>query len=80
MKHPSKKRQFTGTVVSNKMNKTVVVEIARVTVQPKYRKRYTRVVKFKAHDEKNSCQPGEIVTIQECKPISKEKSWRVIKK
>ncbi len=80
MKHPSKKRQFTGTVVSNKMNKTIVVEIARVAVQPKYRKRYTTIVKFKAHDEKNSCQTGETVTIQECKPISKEKRWRVIKK
>lgn len=80
MEQKKQKRQFAGTVVSNRMDKTVVVEITRVVVHQKYRKRYTRAVKFKAHDEKNECKPGDIVTIQECRPISKEKRWRVTKK
>ena len=70
----------TGVVVSNKMQKTVVVKVSTKVKHRLYKKLITKTKKFKAHDEKNSCQPGEIVTIQECKPISKEKSWRVIKK
>lgn len=79
MKQKKQKRQFTGIVTSNKMDTTVVVALSRVIVHPKYQKRYTRAIKFKAHDEKNECKPGDIVTIEECRPISKEKRWRVIK-
>jgi len=74
------KKQLTGTVVSNKMQKTVVVEIEQIKEHPKYRRRYKVHKKYKAHDEKGECKVGDKVLIEECRPISKEKRWRVIKK
>lgn len=74
------KRQLTGTVVSNKMQKTVVVEIEQIKEHPKYRRRYKVHKKYKAHDEKGECKVGDKVLIEECRPISKEKRWRVISK
>lgn len=72
------KRQRKGVVVSTKMNKTVVVALERSALHPKYLKRYRIVKKVKAHDEKNECQEGDLVTIEECRPLSREKHWRVI--
>ncbi|MCD6528362.1 30S ribosomal protein S17 [bacterium] len=74
------KKQLIGKVVSTKMHKTVVVSVERLKVHPKYKKRYKSSKKYKAHDEKEECKLGDKVIIEECRPISKEKRWRVIKK
>ena len=68
----------TGVVVSNKMDKTVVVETHRVTKHPIYKKYIKKRVKFKAHDAQNSCQIGDTVMVQETRPLSREKRWRVV--
>lgn len=67
-----------GTVVSDKMDKTVVVEVARQFPHRLYGKIIKRTKKFKAHDEENSCGVGDIVRIMETRPFSKEKRWRVV--
>jgi small subunit ribosomal protein S17 len=72
------KKVYTGIVVSNKMDKTVVVAVTRLFQHPVYKKTVKRVTKFKAHDEKDKCQIGDIVKIIETKPLSKEKRWVVI--
>lgn len=74
------KRQLTGTIISNKMQKTVVVEVERMKEHSKYKRRYKAYKKYKAHDEKGEYHVGDKVVIEECRPISKEKRWRVIKK
>lgn len=74
------KKQLKGIIVSDKMNKTVVVKVERVVQDPKYKKRYKVHKKYKAHDEKEECKMGDKVIIQECRPISKDKKWRVISK
>ena len=74
------KRQLTGTVTSNKMQKTVVVEVESVKQHPRYKRRYKVHKKYKAHDEKGEYKVGDKVTIEESQPISKEKRWRVIKR
>jgi small subunit ribosomal protein S17 len=74
------KRQLQGMVVSNKMSKTVVVLVEQIKEHPKYRRRYKVHKKYKAHDEKGECKVGDRVIIEECRPLSKEKKWRVIKK
>jgi small subunit ribosomal protein S17 len=79
-KKQTTKRQFTGTVVSDKMAKTVVVRVDRTVLHPTYRKRYTRSTKLKAHDEQGVYHIGDLVVIEECKPISRDKRWRVIKR
>jgi len=66
-----------GVVVSNKMAKTVVVKVTRRVADAKYGKIVTRATKFKAHDEKQECKPGDKVRIVETRPISKDKRWRV---
>lgn len=69
----------TGVVVSNKMDKTVVVRIERIKLDPMYKK-YTRVwKKVKAHDQENSCRVGDQVQLRETRPLSKDKRWRVTK-
>ncbi len=73
------KRQFTGTVVSDKMDKTVTVKIERTLLHPKYGKRYSVSAKYKAHDEKDECKTGDVVLIEECRPLSRDKRWRVVK-
>ena len=70
---PIKGRLLKGVVISDKMNKTVVVAVTRLKEHPKYKKRYKVTKKYKAHDEKNERKVGEKVIIQECRPISKEK-------
>ncbi len=77
---PKPKSQLTGKVISDKMQKTVVVEVERIKEHPKYKKRYKISKKYKAHDEKGEYKVGDIVIIEECRPLSKEKRWRVIKK
>jgi len=71
-------RIFTGTVVSTTMRKTLVVRVDRVVVHPKYLKRYTSSKKYKVHDEQGSCKVGDTIRFQECRPISRDKRWRVI--
>ena len=77
-KNKPQKRQFTGTVVSDKMKKTVVVRIDRTVMHPKYHKRFVRSTKLKAHDEKGEYHLGDRVVIEECKPLSRDKRWRVV--
>lgn len=67
-----------GTVVSDKMDKTVVVAIKDNVKHPLYKKIIKRTVKFKAHDEQNACGIGDTVMIMETRPISKDKRWRVV--
>ena len=68
----------TGMVVSDKMDKTVVVAIEDRVAHPLYKKIVKRTVKFKAHDEQNACGIGDTVMIMETRPISKDKRWRVV--
>lgn len=74
------KRQLTGTIISNKMQKTVVVRVERIKEHPKYKRRYKTHKKYKAHNESEEYKVGDKVIIEECRPLSKEKRWRVIKK
>jgi small subunit ribosomal protein S17 len=67
-----------GVVVSNKMTKTVVVKVERRVADSKYGKIVMKATKFKAHDEKQECQPGDKVRIEETRPLSKDKRWRVV--
>ena len=73
------KKQFTGIVVSDKMDKTIVARVDRVKAHPKYGKRYKVSKKFKVHDEKNEHKVGDEVIFVECRPLSKDKRWRVSK-
>ncbi|MBQ2704482.1 MAG: 30S ribosomal protein S17 [Clostridia bacterium] len=68
----------TGRVVSNKMDKTVVVAIEDNVKHPLYNKIVKKTVKFKAHDEQNACNIGDRVLIMETRPLSKDKRWRVV--
>ncbi len=73
-----KKRKIRiGQVISNKMDKTVVVAVETLRRHPLYKKIVKRTIKYKAHDEGNVCQIGDIVKIVETRPLSKEKRWRV---
>ncbi len=74
------KRQLKGIVTSDKMKKTIVVRVERIKEHPKYKRRYKVHKKYKAHDEKEEYKIGDRVVIKECRPISKDKAWRVIKK
>lgn len=74
------KRQLKGEVVSDKMEKTAVVEVERIREHKKYRRRYKVHKKYKAHDEKGEYKTGDKVLIEECRPISKDKRWKIIKK
>ncbi|HEY3346534.1 MAG TPA: 30S ribosomal protein S17 [Nitrospirota bacterium] len=73
-----KKKTFVGEVVSDKMDKTVVVAIARRVQHPLYKKTVSKVSKFKAHDEKNECGIGDKVLMVETRPLSKEKHFEVV--
>lgn len=77
-KEPKMKRMLTGKVVSNKMTDTIVVMMERRVQHPKYGKFIRRSTKVYAHDKGNQCAIGDIVTVQECRPISKMKSWTLI--
>ena len=72
------RRVMTGTVVSDKMDKTVVVAVVRSVKHPLYGKIVKRTSKFKVHDDKNECRVGDKVKIMETRPLSKEKRWRLV--
>ena len=74
------KKKLIGIVTSDKMQKTVVVEVERVKEHPKYKRRYKVHKKYKAHDEQNTYKTGDKVMIEETMPISKDKKWKVISK
>ena len=67
-----------GTVIADKMNKTIIVEVGTSKAHRLYRKTVRRRTKFKVHDEKNECGVGDLVRITETRPISKEKRWRLL--
>lgn len=72
------KRTLTGKVVSNKMDKSIVVLIERKVKHPVYGKYIAKSTKLHAHDEQNVCKEGDIVTIAECRPYSKTKAWALV--
>ncbi|MCW8917986.1 MAG: 30S ribosomal protein S17 [Gammaproteobacteria bacterium] len=72
-------RTVTGRVVSNKMDKSITVLVERKVPHPLYGKYVKRSTKLHAHDEQNECNEGDTVSIEECRPISKSKSWRLVK-
>lgn len=72
-------RSVTGQVVSNKADKTITVRIERRVTHPIYGKIVKRSTKLHAHDENNECQIGDKVTIEECRPLSKQKTWRLVR-
>jgi small subunit ribosomal protein S17 len=73
-------RTLRGTVVSDKMDKTVVVAVQTTKEHPLYRKKYKVTTKFKAHDEGNTCHIGDLVEITETRPLSRDKRWLVARK
>lgn len=73
-----KRRHWYGDVVSNKMQKTVVVVVSRSVVHPVYKKVLKRVTRLKAHDESGTCKVGDRVKLVQTRPLSKEKNWRVV--
>ncbi|MEK9134469.1 MAG: 30S ribosomal protein S17 [Pseudomonadota bacterium] len=72
-------RSLSGRVTSNKMNKTITVQVDRRIRHPLYGKIVTRHTKLHAHDESNECKEGDLVQIEECRPLSKSKAWRLVK-
>jgi small subunit ribosomal protein S17 len=72
------RKQLIGKVVGNKMDKTIVVEIERLMMHSLYKKSLRRRKRFKSHDEKNECSIGDIVKIEETRPLSKNKRYRVV--
>ena len=72
------RRAIQGIVVSDKMDKTVIVEVERLVMHSLYKKFIRRSKKYSAHDENNACEVGDVVSIRECKPISKNKRWEVL--
>ncbi len=72
------RRQLVGNVITSKMDKTVVVQVARRFPHPVYQKYVTRTKKYYAHDPEGQCSPGDTVRIEESKPLSKLKRWRVV--
>jgi len=75
----SKQRERQGVVVSDKMDKTIVVEVTTVKPHPQYQKIVRRTTKLKAQDEQNEARAGDKVLVRECRPLSKSKSWRLIR-
>ena len=77
MSERGNRKTQTGVVVSDKMDKTVVVKVDRLVKHPVYNKYIKRTAKYKAHDEANSCQIGDRVVIVETRPLSKDKRWKI---
>mgnify|MGYP002029395665 FL=1 len=78
MQKTTKRKTLMGLVVSNKMDKTVVVKVERKFIHPKFKKVVKSSRKYSAHDEKNECYPGDFISIRETRPLSKTKRWRLI--
>ena len=74
----SRKRVLQGVVVSTKMDKSAVVNVERIIQHPLYKRTMKRSKKYKVHDEKNVCKVGDRIRVIECKPISKQKTWRLL--
>jgi len=74
----TKLRTLTGKVVSDKMDQTISVAVPRVVKHPIYGKYLRRTTKVLVHDQENTCKQGDVVSIAECRPISKRKSWRLV--
>ncbi len=72
-------RQLTGKVMSNKMDKTIAVAVERYVPHATYGKYQRRTTQYLAHDENNECREGDVVAIEECRPLSRHKSWRLVK-
>jgi len=72
-------RTLTGTVVSNKMDKTITVAVERVMKHPSYGKYVRRTTKLLAHDENNECNEGDTVDIAQCRPLSRRKAWTLVR-
>ena len=72
-------RTLTGRVVSDKMDRSITVLVERKVKHPLYKKYVRRSTKFHAHDENNECNTGDVVTIEQCRPLSKTKCWRLVK-
>ncbi len=72
------RRILRGVVVSDKMDKTVTVKVERRIMHPLYKKFIRRSKKYTAHDKANACKEGDVVSIRECRPLSKRKTWEVI--
>jgi len=72
------RKERTGVVVSNKMEKTIVVAVRRKVKHPIYGKFVNKTTKFVAHDEQNTCNEGDLVKIMETRPLSKRKNWRLV--
>ncbi|MCX5702378.1 MAG: 30S ribosomal protein S17 [Candidatus Omnitrophica bacterium] len=73
-----KRKEFTGVVISDKMQKTIIVRVTRMSKHPKYGRIVKKYNKFKVHDEKNTTKTGDVVRIQETRPLSKDKRFRLI--
>jgi small subunit ribosomal protein S17 len=78
MAQQSNKRAVRGVVISDKMDKTVVIKAVRLVKHPVFHKYVRKHVKYKVHDEKNECKAGDTVIIIEARPMSKEKRWRML--
>ena len=74
----NKRKQLQGKVVSNKMEKTIVVEIERMTMHPLYKKSVIRSRRVKSHDDQNACNIGDVVRIEETRPLSSDKRYRLV--
>jgi len=74
----NQRKQLEGVVTSDKMDKTVVVQVKYLVTHPLYKRIIKRTTKFKAHDEENACNQGDTVRIMETRPLSKDKNWRVV--
>jgi small subunit ribosomal protein S17 len=72
------KKIYTGKIISDKMDKTVVVAVTRITQHPIYKKTIKKIAKFKAHDSENKCKMGDVVSIIESRPLSKDKRWKIL--
>ena len=78
MRKQAKRKTMTGVVVSNKMDKTVVIRVERKFSHPVFKKVVKTTKKYKVHDEKNECLEGDFICIQETRPLSKQKRWRLL--
>ena len=78
MHNQEKKKTMTGVVVSNKMDKTIVVRVERRFSHPVFKKVVKTTKKYKVHDEKNECLEGDFILVQETRPLSKQKRWRLL--
>jgi small subunit ribosomal protein S17 len=75
----NKRRVLRGVVTSDKMDKTAVIEVTTLKQHPLYGRTVKRTKKFKAHDENNECGVGDTIEIMECRPLSREKRWRMVR-